>query len=124
MTFDSFKQPSGGYLDEKEFYFEDAESWLQTKVLGFCGCGAPELSLAFVRDGLQHIEWRLDSKATWDEKEAKALELFGSEAGAYFFYYFVDRGDLTEHGGSVPGWLTDKGRNFIADVNELEALTQ
>lgn len=42
-----------------------------------------------------------------------------------FALYVLDQHGLTEHGGSVMwGWLTDKGRQFVEDVKELERRIQ
>lgn len=123
MNIDKYKKPDGSYEDPEGCYHEDAESFLQTYVLGFCGCGCPEESLAHIRDVLQHIDnlkqlvW--EKKQTYEEWTAAGNKIFANSGAEYFAYYFVDTKGLTEHGGSVPGWLTDKGRDFLADVTEL-----
>lgn len=121
MHIDKYKKEVG-YEDPDGCFHEDAESFLQTYSLGFCGCGRPEDSLAYVRDVLQHIDnlkqlvW--EKKQTYEEWTAAGKKLFASDGAEYFAFYVMDTKGLTEHGGSVPGWLTDKGREMLEDLNE------
>lgn len=50
----------------------------------------------------------------WDE----LVDHFGGENPAYFFFYWASDRQLTEHGGAVPGWLTEKGKTLLADLKE------
>jgi hypothetical protein len=121
MHIDRYKKPDGSYEDPEGCHHEDAESFLQTYVLGFCGCGRPEDSLAYVRDVLQHIDnlkqLVLDKKQTYEEWTAAGKKLFATDGAEYFAFYVMDTKGLTAHGGSVPGWLTDKGRKMLEDLN-------
>jgi len=36
----------------------------------------------------------------------------------YFMWYWFDKEELTEHGGSVPGWLTKKGLGMLNKLNK------
>jgi hypothetical protein len=112
-----------GYEDEKCAYYEDAFGLLQCGILGFCGCGAGEENLLYVLRGLElidekgpasHEEWRI----WWDGHNARVKEHFKTSEAQYFFFYWCDKEDFTEHGGSVPGWLTDKGHNVLAMLRE------
>ena len=123
MHIDKFKQPNLSYLDEDDIYYDNAEDFIQTKILGFCGCGDQEANLFYIRDVLQYID-RLKTHVhedilTFQDWYAEGDELFKTEGARYFAYYFMDREELTEHGSSVPGWLTEKGYELLEDLNEL-----
>ena len=93
--------------------------------LQFCGCGMPEYALVFVRDALSFIErefgdFKYGSKEReeeWQTYLKKELEIFGSKGAAYFFYYWAHNMGFEEHGGSVPGWLTHKGKRMVKLLN-------
>lgn len=123
MTIDKYKQPDGSYIGPDCCTYRDAEDFLITGIMGFCGCGFPDQALQHIRDVLQLIHelksliW--DNKLTTDQWYARELKVFGSVGAAYFTYYVFDNLKLTEHGGSVPGWLTQKGIDLLNDINEL-----
>lgn len=125
MKLEDAKMPDGWFKLEGCSY-EDAEALIQTGLMGFCGCGRPDDNLRYVRDGLRHIkcEGRPESSqcgawaAWWKQHQVDELELFGNQQSAYFFYYWADANGLTEHGGSVPGWLADKGHKVLALLEE------
>lgn len=101
---------------------DDMETKLQSD-LGFCGCGAPDQSLEFIFDVLRYID-RINTqvhedKMTWTEWEEEGKQLFACDGARWFTFYWLDSKDFTEHGGSVPGWITDEGRAFMATVEEL-----
>ena len=104
MHIDKYRTDDGGYEDEDGVYSKTAREFLLESVLGWCGCGRPDDALLFVRDAL----WRIDGHIP--------LEL--DTGPAYFVYYVLDEKGLTEHGVGVPGWLTDKGRKLLEDLNE------
>ena len=43
-----------------------------------------------------------------------------SSCPGYPPYYVLDHIGFIDHGSSVPGWLTDDGKGFVADIDELE----
>ena len=108
---------------------EDATSLLQSQ-LGFCVCGAPEDSLRYILRGLELIEEgsrdvaedRAAHEAWLSAHFDRRMEHFGTYGAEYFFYYWCDKADLSNHGGSVPGWLTDEGKNLLALLREWSAL--
>lgn len=108
-----------GYKDEDGVFYEDAIDFLQDKVLGFCCCGCPAYSVALVMRGLQFIKDRKDIKHH-EEIQASEIETFGSLEVAYFFYYVMDKLELTEHSGSVPGWLSEKGEMVLNDMLSIK----
>lgn len=112
----------------------DLTSFILSGFFDFCGCGCREESLKFTKSGLNHIQNRTKKiqenhgeqlKLIWEEIKKEENSIFGSTGAAYFFYYWCDKEGLTEHGGSVPGWLTIKGEfvlNILTLNNELEQI--
>lgn len=106
------------------------ESGVLGDVFGFCGCGDNGAALLLMRDAMRLIDRPYpgfpegpDSAACrkwFDEQRASELALFGPNSGVrYLVWYVLDEKGLTEHGGSVPGWLTDKGKAVLADLEAL-----
>lgn len=93
--------------------------------LGFCGCGQPETVLLFLKEVLELISDEPAEGVTFDEwypgHRAKELALFHSDGIAYFVWYVLADKDITEHGGSVPGWLTEKGEALLSRLREIPA---
>jgi hypothetical protein len=130
MKIDKFKCPeSGDYIDPSGCHWEDAESFLQGYVLGFCCCGDPSSSLDLVRGALRLIDERSkapdffthreDNKLWWEKHHEDEFKFFGNTQSRWFVYYFLASKNLTDHGGSVPGWLTEEGRDLLSDLEEL-----
>lgn len=101
--------------------------------LGFCACGCPEDAMEYARQGLQfiagekkesHVDRFNDEFKQWRKARRKEeQELFGSLGAAHFFYYWADANGLTNHRCSVPGRLSNKGREVLKALeDELEAL--
>lgn len=93
--------------DSKGIWWPDFESMVLSSedYIGFCGCGI-DGDLEFILTGLDVIS------ISWPERQKLELEHFGSDIAAQFFYKWCNAKELTEHGGSVPGWLSDKGRDL------------
>ena len=94
--------------------------------LGFCGCGFPREALFFVRDGLHFIKHRNDDMPekhdpTWFDSvyQPREMSVFGSEGSAMFFYYWADKMKFTDHGNSVPGWMTKRGERTLWILENL-----
>lgn len=107
---EAYLQPDGWYKYDGTDY--EKASDLVTSWLNFCGCGMPNLALQYVLDSLKLLE-------NWSEKKdahEKWLEYFGSDKAMYFMWYYLDKLELTEHGSSVPGWLTEKGKTMIYNI--------
>ena len=96
----------GDYIDPDGCSWRTPEGFLHGYVMGFCCCGQPEMVLAYVRDVLRDIK-----NQSCPDKDS---------APTYLVWYWLDSKDFTEHGGSVPGWLTDKGRDLLADLETLD----
>jgi hypothetical protein len=125
MHIDKYKK-ADGYEDEDGCFYESALDLYQSHFFGFCGCGCNDDNIRYIRDGLQFIESlihgpddREKRDKWWVAMEMEGEEVFGNQQAKYFFYYWADKEGLTEHGGSVPGWLTEKGKMVLQDLNEI-----
>lgn len=128
MHIDQYRLESGEYKRPEDSYaYEDAVSFIVSGVLGFCGCGRPEDALVFLRDVLRHIQllkavdFSPDTppgELSFQEWQERGRQI-GSDGALYFAYYVLDKKGLTEHGGSVPGWLTPAGKELLQDLEEL-----
>ena len=126
MYIDKFKK-DGYYVDKDGAQYEDATGFIHSGLMGFCGCGMPEDSLRYVREGmriLRNLQSDVDKDDVEDHyrrhKEACKAH-FGSDGAEYFFWYWLnDTMEWAEHGGSVPGWLTETGEAILADLEQLD----
>jgi hypothetical protein len=130
MTLARFMNDGEGYLDAEGTSYDSVVELIQVGMLGQCMCGGAETNLRYVRDGLQHIarlatehvpgtdfmEWYRRWHPGW---VAEGVTLFGNENARQFFFYWADAEEFTEHGTSLPGWMTPKGRQLLDDLNEL-----
>lgn len=124
MHIDKFKTEDGVYVDEENgVEFDTAGEFILEWIglFGFCGCGFPEDALEFLRQALAHVKMRADENVTFEAVKQDELSVFGSQGCAYFMYYVLDKAELTEHGGCVPGWLTKEGKELLEDLEELKA---
>lgn len=116
-----------GY-DYQGQHYEDLTEALHCGVLGFCACGAPEENLTFILGALELISQQCPDdipwSTWWEENQAKKAAYFGNDGAAYFFYYCADKAELTEHGGSVPGWLTEKGEELLTLLRHWKTTIQ
>jgi len=121
MRISKYKQEDGTYLDEEGCTYDDAESIL-ISILGLCGCGMPDEVLLFVKDALELVQdlkenvWQ--DKKTYGEWAEDAGRVFRTCGIEYLTWNFLDQKGLLEHGGSLPGWLTSKGIDFLEDLRE------
>ena len=126
MYIDKFKKEDG-YYDPDGCFYEDAETFIATYMFGFCGCGMPDEALRHVRDSLQIImdmkEQLWTKKITYNEWEERKKKCFSNSGSEYFMWYVLDKLGFTEHGSSVPGWLTQGGMELLSDLNELYKIT-
>lgn len=94
--------------------------------MNFCGCGNPEAVLIRMRDTMRAMKNRSDywrSKRGvpmfYDDPETKRLcQEINSSAGSddasrYMTFYLLDAAGIEEHGGAVPGWLTEYGETIL-----------
>jgi hypothetical protein len=121
MKLDQYRDlDQGGYLYDGINY-NDLESLIISGIFNFCGCGLPEEAIKFIRDVMAHIDRKRpdnqkfeDFYKEWSEEGDKIAPL----GALYFTYYVLADKELTEHGGSVPGWLSPKGRETLELLNE------
>lgn len=122
------------YDDDSKMYEYDGCSYngleevLINGVVGFCGCGRPDDALKYIHDGLRLIDDlelavsesnSFERNSSYDDWRYEVEKHFKSSEAEYFFYYVMDVLGLTEHGGSVPGWLSDKGKAFLSLTSSL-----
>lgn len=110
--------------------------------LKFCGCGSPETVLRHLRGAMRALQDQTEAWSTersafsfgkWapaDQERSDGVRwaLGGGEKdseneyGAFYYMtaYLLAAADLTEHGGSVPGWLTDFGREVLARLEATD----
>lgn len=122
LKIDQFLQPDGTYtmpIDGVPCTFETATD-LYGDLLGFCGCGDHESALQHVLGALRLVKKIKDDvwskKTTFDEFHVEEDAYFGNRGVKYFTWYFLSDKKLIEHGGSVPGWLTEKGEDYLHDL--------
>lgn len=71
-----------------------------------CGCGSDNKY-----DFLAKFLGVLDAKGWKDE--VRALVVADSEGAAELLMHWASENDITEHGTSVPGWVSGRGREFL-----------
>lgn len=86
--------------------------------LEFCGCGYRDAVLGLLRTAMRRLNKNGYEKGWYD---AAVTEL-GGEAQAYLVWYLLDREGWTEHGSSVPGWLTVEGEEMLEKLERLGEL--
>lgn len=117
MFIDKFKEGSG-YVDKNGCWHDDALDFISIGIFNFCGCGSPEETLKYIHDCLQIVKdgTNMDYKEFCECKS----KIFNNNSGAEnFMWYFLDNQELTEHGSSVPGWITDYGEEMLSDMKQI-----
>jgi hypothetical protein len=127
MYLDQFKNAEGKYAASSGVEYDSPVGYIIEHEFGWCGCGRPFEAAMHVRSILALIaslhsdkegqEWR-EHYQRWTEAEKS---LFPHEGSNTVAYYVMDRAGLTEHGGSVPGWLTARGHEMLKDLDEIAA---
>lgn len=120
---DFFNEKAKCYVwnDER---FDDLSSMIIEGCFKWCGCGDRDSAMERIHKGLKHInDWhRDDKKITWEEWRDEQKKLFNG--WEYVIFYMFDERGITEHGGSVPGWLTNGGHDLLdildSYYNDLE----
>lgn len=108
-----------GEINVEGYWIGNYANYIFSNIFNFCACGCPEDTLAHIRDGMRLVK-RLrdevqndDHPLIWSEWNDECLVHFGGEAQKYFMFYWFDEKGLTDHGGSVPGWLTEMGEQIL-----------
>lgn len=113
----------GVYIASNGATFDDFDHFLIEGLMGFCGCGCPEQVINHVHDGLRHVSrlkqevW--EKKMTMGQWQEAGQKIFLNEGSEYLLYYVLDKAGLTEHGGAVPGWLSDLGEDVLKELDRL-----
>lgn len=126
MFIDKYKKDDC-WIDEAGCQYFDAESFIEMGLFNFCGCGQPDSTREYVRNSLQLVsdikELVWEKKMSYEDWIDKKNELFKTDEAEFFMWYWLDHKGYIEHGGSVPGWLTEDGKEILSDLNELKQLT-
>jgi hypothetical protein len=118
MEIDKYKAEDGVGFTHNDMDYHTEEDLIMSGMLGFCGCGNPDNCLKYILDVLTHIDKSIKGMPN-EEWHKQRQELFqGNEGAMYFIYYVLDEKEFTEHGGSVPGWLTEKGQHLKTLLEE------
>lgn len=123
MYYDIKQNPDGTWQFGEDWY-ESLEQILQVGICKGCCCGYPQENLEYILSALELIGDRgpdtIGPRANkdewnkwWNEHQAKIIAHHGNIRAAYFFYYWANEMEFTEHGGAVPGWLTAKGIELL-----------
>lgn len=110
--------------DKKRDKMSDKKRDKLCEDFGFCGCGMPEEALLYMRSVMQALKDRSDAWAANDKEAADRANkhrdtFFQSLGQEYTIYYLLEDKGMTEHGGSVPGWLDAYGESVLDDLNEF-----
>jgi hypothetical protein len=114
-------KPHGdGFVDEDDVFHSTEADFLASQ-LGICGCGRPEVALKYIYDSMMLIEHLtngqdVNADCWYEEWKAARFAHFGGDGAEYFMWYWLDHNGYTEHGSSVPGWLTDDGKLLLTEI--------
>lgn len=117
LWIDQYRQDDGYYADEDDVHHGDTpEDCIRSMILNWCGCGCPKDALNYVKKVLKGI-----SMIYKDENYGfRGFEKEFPDSGArYTILYVLDERGLTDHGTSVPGFLTEKGKEILKDLEQL-----
>ncbi len=110
------------FTDKDGIEYDTLPQYLQSGVLEFCGCGRPGNNLNYIRKGLAILRDFYDTESiNYDEFKKLVDDLYHDSDNAYFFWYWCDKEGYTEHGSSLPGWLTDEGQKLLSQLEEWYA---
>lgn len=112
LNFDGY-----AWSDADGLSWDEPMSFVCGSLFGFCGCGDNVSALQYIRDALVGIQNWLSS----DESRDAMLAQFHSDGERYFVWYRLDNLGCIEHGSNVPGWLTEKGKDWLLAINEVLA---
>jgi len=103
---EKLKQDGGYWVDESDCSHESPADFLQTEVLGFCGCGNPSEVMEYVRQMLL----KLNAQDFGDYEDLPYM----------FFVYWANDKEFAEHGTTARcSWLTDKGKELLRDIETV-----
>jgi hypothetical protein len=91
----------------------------------WCGCGEPNGAMELLGEVLEVLAWKFDLKteiwesfyARYSDKLEQLVRYKTDYRLACTYFYILESAELTEHGGSVPGWLTDEGEELLKNIH-------
>lgn len=93
------------YVAKNGVYYDTVEEYIGS-LLQFCSCGDPRGALAYTYAVLKDID-----DGTYLHNTSWGVD--------YFTYYMLTHIGILDHGTSVPGWLTEKGRLVLALLEKV-----
>jgi hypothetical protein len=113
----------GKYVCNEGVAYDSVIDFAQKGCLGLCDCGNPEQNIRYIHNMMDLLD-RLNSDTRkdaieWKEFDKLSTSLAGNKISAQFFWYWLDWRELTNHGGSIPGWLTDTGHKTLQLLREV-----
>ena len=125
MSFDltdwNLRVDGDGFLDDEDCFWHSIEDFVETEVLGFCGCGCGD-KLIWASEMLRCC----DRDQNGDQYPEDALEKYVAkhpDRAAHILLHLFDSRGVLEHGGSVGGsWLSDAGEKICEGA--LSGLSQ
>jgi hypothetical protein len=105
------KQDDDSIVSESGCNYESLQDFIHTDIFGFCGCGMSEDVDSLIYNILTILN--IQNSLTFKEYKARLEMYLPTDALQYFMFYWLDFKGFTKHGGSVPGWLSDKGHELL-----------
>jgi hypothetical protein len=106
-----------GYYDDAGAYYDTLEDFLQIYILGFCGCGHRSAVLKLIHDLVMlKKDWMSSERYDWTTYNDLLTKYLIENISSirWFFDYFLDKKEITCHGGNVSGgWVDD---NFLEAI--------
>lgn len=110
----------------EELLIEECEDFFYYEKLNWCGCGDPDMAKTVIRDYLEVVKAKFDSKVDFKEKFG-VISVYDNRL-LLCLAYALDAAGFTEHGSSISGaWLTNEGKMFLwlleqnKDIDENES---
>ena len=110
----------------EELLIEECEDFFYYEKLNWCGCGDPDMAKTVIRDYLEVVKAKFDSKVDFKEKFG-VISVYDNRL-LLCLAYALDAAGFTEHGSSISGaWLTNEGKMFLwlleqnKDIDEDES---
>lgn len=93
--------------------------------MNLCRCGQLDRALRAIRVALESLWTPTDvahgpeHDAAWEARKTAVPPIWDNDFGL-LTYYLLDTWGLTEHGSSIPGWLTDDGHIVLRFLQETD----
>lgn len=120
ITIEDYKKEDG-YYHYNGMTFNTAQDMI-SEMLDFCGCGMPDEAIDFVYKALNLV--KINREMKYDDWYKEVKKLLPNHGVEYFVWYYLDSKEFTEHGGSVPGWLTEEGVNMMRLIEDYAKIRE